>query len=135
MDVEVPTFDNPQVMEKINRTCFLFGFRDQAGNAHKVASKWMKISGHQKAKLMEFLGQCLGKPFPLGSDYNTPEALGGMKGRKVLISIQTVTRENGAGSYSTISSVCPVPAGYVQPTSAPAPVAPDPIVAEDLIPF
>jgi hypothetical protein len=128
LGVELPKYDNPGVLEKQDRTCFLFGFRDQTGAAYKVASKWMRISGHSKAKLMEFLGQCLGKPFPIGSDYNTPEANGGMKGRKVMLTTQTVQRDGG-GSYSTILSVSPVPTGYVQPVAAPAQVAATPAPA------
>lgn len=146
LGVDVPKFDNPGVMEKVDRTCFLFGFRDQAGNPHKVASRWMKISGHAKAKLMEFLNQAMGKPFPLGADYNTPEGQGGMKGRKVLISTQNVQRDNG-GSYATISTICPVPPGYQQPlapTQAPAHIAaqaaaptpaPATVAEADAIPF
>lgn len=125
LGVEVPKFDSPGVMEKIDRTCFLFGFRDQSGHPHKVASKWMKISGHPKAKLMEFLLQAMGKPFPLGADYNTPAEQGGMKGRKVLLTTQTVQREAG-GTFATITTVCPVPAGYSQPAAAPVAPAPTP---------
>lgn len=100
-----PSFENPSVMETLDQTTFLFGYRDQAGQPHRIASKTMRISGNEKSNLMGFLKQALGMSPKYGWDYCA------MKGQKVLITVAHEPRRSGQGTYPTIASLCPVPAG------------------------
>lgn len=100
-----PTFDNPQVTEVVDLTTFLFGFRDQAGQPHRIASKTMKISGNEKSNLFGFLKSALGSAPKYGWDYCE------MKGKKCLITVAHEQKRNGQGVFPTIAALCPVPAG------------------------
>ena len=129
-----PSFDDPHVTETVDLTTFLFGFRDQAGQPHKIASKTMRISGNEKSNLFGFLKSALGSAPKYGWDYVE------MKGKKCLITVAHEAKRNGQGVYPTIAALCPVPAGMagnvgpvggvggVPATVAPqaAPVAPSP---------
>jgi len=134
-----PSFDNPQVTEVVDLTTFLFGFRDQAGQPHRIASKTMRISGNEKSNLFGFLKSALGSTPKYGWDYME------MKGKKCLITIAHEAKRNGQGVYPTIAALCPVPAGMavgvpaavpqaapVAPSPAPAPV---PVVDDEPLPF
>lgn len=111
-----PTFDNPSVTEVVDLTTFLFGFRDQAGQPHKIASKTMRISGNEKSNLFGFLKSALGSAPKYGWDYME------MKGKKCLITIAHEAKRNGQGVFPTIAALCPVPAGMA--AGVPAAVAP-----------
>ena len=124
-----PSFDNPQVNEVVDLTTFLFGFRDQTGQPHRIASKTMRISGNEKSNLFGFLKSALGSAPKYGWDYCE------MKGKKCLITIAHEAKRNGQGVFPTIAALCPVPAGMatgvpaaVPPQAAPA-VAPSPAPA------
>lgn len=119
--VSRPSYENPQVMEVVDLTTFLFGYRDQAGQPHRIASKTMRISGNEKSNLMTFLKQALGATPKYGWDYCA------MKGQKVLLTIAHEPRRNGQGTFPTIASLCPVPAGMVAGVPAAAPVAQPPV--------
>ena len=137
-----PSFDNPQVTEVVDLTTFLFGFRDQAGQPHRIASKTMRISGNEKSNLFCFLKSALGSAPKYGWDYCE------MKGKKCLITIAHEAKRNGQGVFPTIAALCPVPAGMatgvpaavppqaapVAPSPAPAP-APAPVVDDEPLPF
>jgi hypothetical protein len=143
-----PTFDNPQVTEVVDLTTFLFGFRDQAGQPHRIASKTMRISGNEKSNLFGFLKSALGSAPKYGWDYCE------LKGKRVLITVAHEQKRNGQGVYPMIAALCPVPAGMGNPQSAvavgsaqvavapqatPAPVAPVPVavapVDDEPLPF
>ena len=147
-----PSFDNPQVTEVVDVTTFLFGFRDQAGQPHRISSKTMRISGNEKSNLFGFLKSALGCMPKYGWDYCE------MKGKKCLITVAHEPRRNGQGIFPTIAALCPVPAGMmgsgvpasavtqpapaqaapVQAAPAPAPVAPAPAYAaaeDEALPF
>ena len=115
-----PSFDNPQVTEVVDVTTFLFGFRDQAGQPHRISSKTMRISGNEKSNLFGFLKSALGSVPKYGWDYCE------MKGKKCLITVAHEPRRNGQGVFPTIAALCPVPAGMgaVPAGGAQAPVAP-----------
>ena len=100
-----PSFDNPQVTEIVDLTTFLFGFRDQAGQPHRIASKTMRISGNEKSTLFGFLKAALGCAPKYGWDYCE------MKGRKCLVTVAHEQRHNGQGVFPSIAALCPVPAG------------------------
>jgi len=118
-----PSFDNPQVTEVVDVTTFLFGFRDQAGQPHRISSKTMRISGNEKSNLFGFLKSALGCMPKYGWDYCE------MKGKKCLITVAHEPRRNGQGVFPTIAALCPVPAGMgaVPAGGAQAPVAPVPV--------
>ncbi|HNQ90538.1 MAG TPA: hypothetical protein PKM73_18140 [Verrucomicrobiota bacterium] len=100
--------------EKVDLTTFLFGFRDAAGNPHRVASRRMKISGNEKSALFGFLKSILGKAPSYGWDYMS------LKGAKVLLTVEHVRRRDGSGVFAAIASLSPVPVGFVQ-AAGPAP--------------
>ena len=100
-----PSFDNPQVTEVVDITTFLFGFRDQAGQPHRIASKTMRISGNEKSTLFGFLKAALGSAPKYGWDYCE------MKGMQCLVTVAHEQRRNGQGIFPTIAALCPVPAG------------------------
>jgi len=100
--------------EKVDITAFLFGYRDKAGNAHRIASRDMKISANDKSSLFAFLKSWLGQAPKMGWDYCE------MKGEKALITVDHEARKNGDGFYATIVSVSPVPEGFGESTAAPA---------------
>jgi len=108
-------------MEKVDLTCFLFGFRDPQGNPHKVASRTMRISGNEKSALFGFLKSMLGKAPAIGWDFCT------LKGSKCLLTVEHVQRRDGSGVFAAIASLSPVPAGMSQgpaPQAVPLPSAP-----------
>lgn len=105
--VERPSFNDKSIMEKMDRTAFLFGFRDGSGHPYKIASRWMRISGNEKAALFAFLRSWLGEQFPFGSDYAAPVDKGGMLGRKCTITINHEPKKDGSGSYPMIVTLGP----------------------------
>lgn len=102
-------------MEKVDLTCFLFGFRDAQGNPHKVASRQMRISGNEKSALFGFLKSLLGRAPAYGWDYCS------LKGAKCLLTVEHVQKRDGSGVFASIAALSPVPAGFNQPTPQPAP--------------
>jgi hypothetical protein len=122
--------------EKVDITAFLFGYRDKQGNAHRIASRDMKISANEKSTLYGFLKSWIGEAPKMGWDYVE------MKGKKALITVDHEQRKNGDGFYATIVSVSPVPDGFEEPQtsskSAKAKPAPAPVVEtddDDEVPF
>jgi hypothetical protein len=130
--VERKKFDSEE-MEKQDVTQFLFGFRDQAWQPHKITSREMKISGSEKSGLFKLLSQILGKAPAYGVDYCA------LKGQQCLITITHEPKRDGTGSFPRLLSLSPVPAGMGaapapaarRPMAPPAPVKPP----EDDIPF
>ncbi len=107
-------------IEKVDLTCFLFGFRDGQGSPHKVASRQMKISGNEKSTLFHFLKSLLGKAPAYGWDYCA------LKGQKCLLTVEHVQRRDGSGVFAAIAALSPVPIGFG--TTAPAqPAAQTPV--------
>lgn len=114
--VERRKFEQPDQMEKVDLTAFLFGFRDREGNAHKIDSKPMRISGNEKSALYAFLTSVLGEAPKMGWDYCA------LKGRKVLITIAHAEGGKSGQTYASIATVSPLPDGY-NPDATPAPKA------------
>ncbi len=104
-------------MEKVDLTCFLFGFRDAQGAPHKVASRQMRISGSEKSALFHFLKSLLGRAPAYDWDYCT------LKGQKCLLTVEHVQRRDGSGVFAAIAALSPVPVGYGTVTGRPAPAA------------
>ena len=112
--VERRKFEQPDQTEKVDLTAFLFGFRDRAGNAHKIDSKPMRISGNEKSALFAFLTSILGEPPKMGWDYCS------LKGHKVLITVAHAEGRSGQ-TYASIATVSPLPDGFVAAAAEPAP--------------
>ncbi len=91
-------------METVDLTTFLFGFRDAQGQAHRVSSKRMKISGNEKSSLFGFLKSLLGRAPQYGWDYCT------LKGQQCLLTVEHVQRRDGTGVFAAIAALSPVPA-------------------------
>jgi len=115
--------------EVVDLTTFLFGFRDQGGNPHMIATHSMKISGHPKSKLISVIKSMTGKQPKIGWDYCE------LKGQvDCLITIEHNLSRDGDRTYANIISFSPMPVEGV----APAPVvAPPPVTAavSDHLPF
>lgn len=126
-----PSYENPSVMETLDQTTFLFGFRDLSGTPHRIATKSMRISGNEKSNLMDFLKRALGATPKYGWDYCE------LKGKKFLLTVAHEARRNGQGHFPIIAAICPLPAGLppdyrgapAAATPAAAPVAPSPSFA------
>ncbi len=101
-------------MESVDLTCFLFGFRDAQGAAHRVSSKRMRISGNEKSALFGFLKSLQGHAPQYGWDYCT------LKGTQCLLTVEHIQRRDGSGVFAGIAALSPVPAGYGSaPVAAP----------------
>lgn len=109
-------------VEKVDLTCFLFGFRDAQGVPHKIASRQMRISGNEKSALFGFLKGLLGRAPAYGWDFCS------LKGAKCLLTVEHVQRRDGSGVFAAIAALSPVPAGFGQSAPQPAQVhaAPQP---------
>ena len=91
-------------METVDLTTFLLGFRDAQGEAHRVSSKRMKISGNEKSTLFGFLKSLQGHAPQYGWDYCT------LKGQQCLLTVEHIQRRDGAGVFAAIATLSPVPA-------------------------
>ena len=86
--------------EEIDVTRFLFGFKGNDGNIHKVQTFEMKISGSPKSTLFKFLSSWLGQAPTYGWDYCE------LKGKGAVISVENVTSQLGK-TYAKIARVLP----------------------------
>ena len=108
-------------MERVDLTCFLFGFRAKDGTPHKIASRAFRISGNEKSGLYAFLKAWLGQAPRYGWDYVE------MKGKSALITVDHQPSRTKPGAvYAVIASISPLPEGYgeTQAPSAPSPQPP-----------
>jgi hypothetical protein len=110
--VERQKYESTEI-ETVDLTCFLFGFRDKQGGEHRVASKRMRISGHEKSGLFGLLKSLLGMSPEFGRDYCE------LKGMRCLLTVEHVQRRDGSGVYAAISSLSPLPPGYGDDSAAP----------------
>ncbi|MDQ8184284.1 hypothetical protein [Pelagicoccus sp. SDUM812002] len=100
--VERPKFENPNEMEKLDVTRFLFGFKGQDGNLYKVQSYEFRISGSPKSNLYKFLSAWLGHPPAYGWDYCELKGQGGM------ISVAQKQSRDGTRTFASLNSISPV---------------------------
>ena len=101
--VERPKFEDPAVLEKVDLTIFVFGFKGKDGQLSLVKSGDMRISGNEKSKLYGFLQQMTGEPPKYGWDYC--ELLG--SGAQITVSHKESKRTAGK-FYAVISALSPV---------------------------
>jgi hypothetical protein len=101
--VERPKFEDPTIMETVDLTIFVFGFRGKDGELYLVKSGDMKISGNEKSKLYGFLQSLTGEPPKYGWDYC--ELLG--SGAQVTITHKESKRNPGK-MYALLGAIAPV---------------------------
>jgi hypothetical protein len=91
-------------METVDLTAFLFEYKDEDGNRNLIASKPVKISGHEKSALYAFLKSWGGKAPAYGFDTAT------LKGKYALITVEHEPSKKTPGKvYPKITSIVPVP--------------------------
>lgn len=86
--------------EVVNLTRFIFGVKTKDGKAFKIASKPMKISGHENSALYAFLSDWTGEPPKAGFDTATLKG----KGAQITVTIN----ERDSKTYHDIGTVSPV---------------------------
>ena len=131
-------------LETVDLTTFLFCFQDAQGIQHRVASRRMRISGHEKSALFGFLKGLLGHAPEYGWDYCL------LKEKQCLLTVDHVHRQDGSGVFARIASLAPLPDGLGTPKAStrpleggmipkgvsPAPAdSPEEVAGEDPIPF
>jgi len=116
--IERPKYEKPEEIETVDLTTFLFGYRDGNGNAHRITSKRMRISGHEKSSLYQMLTSILGRPPEYGWDYCE------LKGKQCLVTVSHVPRRDGNGVFASIVSLSPLPQGMQAPAAQPVMQAP-----------
>lgn len=99
--VDVPKFQSDET-EKQDRIAFLFECYGEEGNS-LIATRPMKISGHEKSALFAFLKGWLGKAPTYGMDTNT------LKGHPALVSVVEKKSATSGKVYTVIDSVVPLP--------------------------
>ena len=107
--VERRKFENPQETESRDVTKFYFGVLAGDGQAYRVGTYEMRISGNPKAKLYKFLSDLLGAPPPQGWDYCE------LEGRGAIIRVEEKISQAG-NPYSIVTAVRPVDDGLTDYT-------------------
>lgn len=72
LGIERPTFDDPNVMETVDLTRFLFGLQDGS----MIQTGEMKITGHERSNLVKFLTGWLGRPPQMDGSWDYCEMIG-----------------------------------------------------------
>lgn len=91
--------------ELVDLTTFLFRYQDPQGKVHRLSSRRMKISGHEKSTLFSFLKSILGRAPRMGWDYLA------LRGHKCLLTVEHLPRRDGEGVFAAVASLSPLPAG------------------------
>ena len=97
MGIQRPSYEDPSIIETLDVTRFLFGLADGS----LIQTSEMKISGHEKSKLVGTLTSWLGVPPQIGFDTES------LVGQGVTLNIVAKVSKKGT-SYSDVTSVSPV---------------------------
>jgi len=95
--------------ETVNLTRFVFGLKGKDGKTYKLATREMKISGHEKSTLVNFITAWTGDPPHAGFDTAS------LKGASAQISV--VVNDKGYSNIGTIGPVMEELAGKVPAAS------------------
>jgi len=98
--IQRPSYDDPSIIETLDVCRFLFGTQD----GQMVQTGEMKISAHEKSKLVGVLTSWLGSNPGAGFDTES------LRGKGCMINIIQKTSQKGT-VYSDITSITPVMAG------------------------
>jgi hypothetical protein len=102
-DVDRPSFQNSQVMEKRDVTRFVFGLRGPDGRFYLVQTFEFTISGAPSANLMKFLKSWLGYDAEMDWDYCEMLNCG------ALLTVQHAQSKRNPGQhYASIAGIAPV---------------------------
>ena len=99
LGIERSTFDDPNGMETVDLTRFLFGLQDGS----MIQTGEMKITGHERSNLVKFLTGWLGRPPQMDGSWDYCEMIG--QGA-VLNVVGKVSRKGR--SYADVQGVTPV---------------------------
>jgi hypothetical protein len=91
--------------ELVDLTTFLFRYEDPQGTVHRLSSRRMKITGHEKSTLFSFLKSILGRAPKMGWDYLE------MRGHQCLLTVEHLARRDGEGVFAAVASLSPLPSG------------------------
>ena len=100
--VDRPKFENPQEIEKLDVTRFLFGFRGEDGQTYKVQTFEFRISGSPKSNLFKLLTSWLGHPPKYGWDYCE------LRGQGAMITVAHRQSREGTKTYANMVGISPV---------------------------
>ena len=89
-DFERPTYEDASIIEKVDITRFLFGLSDGS----MVQTSEIKLSAHEKSKLMEYLPSWLGITNGVGFDTES------VKGKGAMINVVSKVSKKGRTSVS-----------------------------------
>tara|TARA_B100001093_G_C26687555_1_gene953316 strand:+ start:472 stop:1080 length:609 start_codon:yes stop_codon:yes gene_type:complete len=98
--IQRPKYEDPSIIETLDVTRFLFGLSDGS----MVQTSEMKISAHEKSKLMGYLTSWLGITNGVGFDTES------VKGKGAMINVVSKVSAKGR-TYADITSISPVPQG------------------------
>ena len=97
LGIQRPSYEDPSIIETLDVTRFLFGLADGS----LIQTSEMKISGHEKSKLVGTLTNWLGAPPPIGFDTES------LVGQGVTLNVVAKVSKKGT-NYSDVASVSPV---------------------------
>jgi hypothetical protein len=97
LGIQRPSYDDPSIIETLDVTRFLFGLADGS----LIQTSEMKISGHEKSKLVGTLTSWLGSTPATGFDTET------LIGQGVTLNVVAKVSKKGT-NYSDVASVSPV---------------------------
>ena len=90
--------------ETIPATRFFFSFLDKEGTLHRIATKWMKLSGDDRSNLMKTLHSWRGEPAPVGFDTADME-----KQPAMIQVIHREGRDNPDITFANINTISALP--------------------------
>ena len=99
LETQRPSFDDPNVMETVDLTRFLFGLQDGS----MIQTGEMKISGHERSNLVKFLTGWLGRPPQMDGSWDYCE----MIGQGAVLSVAQKVSRKGR-TYADVQGVTPV---------------------------
>ena len=97
MGIQRPSYDDPSIIETLDVTRFLFGVADGS----LIQTSEMKISGHEKSKLVGTSTSWLGAPPAVGFDTET------LIGQGVTLNVVAKVSKKGT-SYSDVAGASPI---------------------------
>ncbi len=97
LGIQRPSYEDPAIIETLDVTRFLFGLADGS----LIQTSEMKISGHEKSKLVGTLTSWLGVPPAIGFDTES------LVGQGVTLNVVAKVSKKGT-NYSDVTSVSPV---------------------------
>lgn len=102
VDVEVPKYGEPGVMENKNVTRFLVAY-SAGGETHLVQSWEMTVSASERSALFKFLRDMKGEPPVFNADYDYVDEIGA----PLQVTVSSKVSKKGT-TYNYIASVAPL---------------------------